>query len=237
MQIIIDYCKFILNRLQIWPKKVFHFSFVIFIHANSSIFMHAMVKKLCPHCQLQLGDFQLEENEHSNYVRHFSALLHFLCVVQQWVQGTFSFVMSVIFTPMLTLTNSFPSKIWLSTGLMCFDLQNEARMWNLFRQPSVHILCYPVTAGEEAAPKVYIKDYTQTSENKLEYKLSSASTWSVNIIRWSQNILGHLEIPKNHSIKNCPQMKFCILASLDKSADSWINLNFQNRVLLNSLEG
>ena len=136
MQIIIDYCKFILNRLQIWPKKVFHFSFVIFIHANSSIFMHAMVKKLCPHCQLQLGDFQLEENEHSNYVRHFSALLHFLCVVQQWVQGTFSFVMSVIFTPMLTLTNSFPSKIWLSTGLMCFDLQqNEARMWNLFRQP------------------------------------------------------------------------------------------------------
>ena len=45
------------------------------------------------------------------------------------------------------------------------------------------------------------KDYTQTSENKL----SSARTWSVNIIRCSQKIHRHLEMPKIDS-KNelCP---------------------------------
>ena len=36
----------------------------------------------------------------------------------------------------------------------------------------------------------HLKDYTQT----LKIKLSSARTWSVNIIRRSQNILGHLAL-------------------------------------------
>ena len=58
----------------------------------------------------------------------------------------------------------------------------------------------------------FLKDYTQTLENKL----SSARTWSVNIIRCSQKIHRHLEMPKINSIKSCPLCKYDILAYLAK---------------------
>ena len=42
----------------------------------------------------------------------------------------------------------------------------------------------------------------------LREQLSSARTWSVNIIRCSQEIFGPLEMPENHSFKSCPHMRF-----------------------------
>ena len=47
------------------------------------------------------------------------------------------------------------------------------------------------------------EDYTQTSENKL----SSASTWYVNVIRYRQKFYRYLEMPKNNSSMSYPPCK------------------------------
>ena len=70
-----------------------------------------------------------------------------------------------------------------------------------------HFFQGPMT---DFCPNVPPVSPTETSENKL----SLARTWSVNIIRCSQKILGHLEMPKKHRV--VPICNFDILASLDK---------------------
>ena len=50
---------------------------------------------------------------------------------------------------------------------------------------------------------ITVKDYTYTSKSNL----SSAITWSVNIIRHSQKIHRCLEMTENNSIRSCPHMQ------------------------------